>query len=86
MVTEASQHGRKAVGRVRWRTLLFVGLAYLAGLVSQPWAPRVSAHQPASRFVNMGNDGPFRMWKDTRTDQCFIVTTPSYSMLAVGAC
>ena len=61
--------------------------AYLAGcLTSQAITSRVEAQQKPSRFVNVGSDGPFRMWKDTQTDQCFIVTTPYFAMLSVGAC
>jgi hypothetical protein len=61
-------------------------LAYLAGLFTPRSAPVVNAQTSSTRFVNVGADGPFRLWKDTRTDQCFIVTTPYFAMLSVGPC
>ena len=66
---------------------VFIVMAYLAGLfTSHTVIPRVDAQQKPSRFVNVGADGPFRIWRDTRTDQCFIVTTPYFAMLSVGPC
>lgn len=63
-----------------------VVLAYLAGLFTTVSTPTLSAQRQPSRFVKVGDDGPFVMWRDTRTDQCFIVTTPYFAMLSVGQC
>jgi hypothetical protein len=65
---------------------LLVALGYLGGVLSRDWVPILFAQPPSTRFVNVGSDGPFRIWKDTRTDQCFIVTTPYFAMLSVGSC
>ena len=47
---------------------VFIVMAYLAGLfTSHTVIPRVDAQQKPSRFVNVGADGPFRIWRDTRT-------------------
>jgi len=60
-------------------------LAYVAGVLSAGAISGTQAQAP-SRFVHIGTDGPFRVWRDTKTDQCFIVTTPYFAMLSVGPC
>lgn len=64
---------------------LIVG-AYIAGVLTADFLPRLQAQQQSSRFVSLGTDGPFRVWQDTRTDRCFIVTTPYFAMMSVGPC
>lgn len=65
---------------------LLVLTAFLAGFFTAGMMPEVTAQEPSSRFAYIRDDGPFRMWKDTQTDQCFIVTTPYFAMLTVGSC
>jgi hypothetical protein len=78
---------RLAPGWSRWGALVLVALlGYLAGAVTSSALPVVHAQKKSGRFVNIGEDGPFRLWRDTKTDQCFIVTTPYYAMLSVGPC
>ena len=66
---------------------LMVAIAYLAGVVTNEFViSTASGQQRSSRFVNIGADGPFRIWRDIQTDQCFIVTSPYFAMLSVGPC
>jgi hypothetical protein len=73
--------------RSKLLVLVLLVLAYLTGFLTAGAIPTATAQrQQASRFVSMGNDGPFRLWKDTRTGQCFIVSTPYFALLSVGPC
>lgn len=72
--------------RARLLVLALMTLAYILGTLTAGSFPAVQSQSTSSRFVHVGTDGPFRIWKDTRTNQCFIVTTPYYAMLSVGAC
>jgi len=65
--------------------VLLVLASYLAGFVSGG-RPALMAQRTSSRFVNVGTDGPFRIWKDTQTGQCFIVTSPGAAMLTISSC
>lgn len=72
--------------RPKLLVLILIVIAYVAGVLTGSSIPALDAQQRPSRFVNVGTDGPFRIWRDTRTDQCFIVTTPYFAMLSVGPC
>jgi hypothetical protein len=73
--------------RKRLLAAVLLVAAYAAGIGTGSLMPSALAQaRPGTRFVNVGEDGPFRVWRDTKTNQCFIVTTPYFAMLAVGPC